>query len=93
MQEQGNAPPATYGQIGLTPWDYLYIVWRRKRWVILTFLVGTVITVVYSFSLPLHVPLLDADFGRTPDGAAKLCGLDRGLGHRRTPQYAQSADL
>ena len=53
MQEQTNGAPASRSQAGITLWDYLHIVWRRKRWVILTFVVGTVITVVYSFSLPL----------------------------------------
>jgi succinoglycan biosynthesis transport protein ExoP len=36
----------------LTPQDYLEIFWRRKWWLILPFIVGTSITLLYSYSLP-----------------------------------------
>src|SRR5437879_1633000 len=41
------------GITSLTPQDYLEIFWRRKWWLILPFIVGTSITILYSYSLPL----------------------------------------
>jgi len=32
--------------------EYLEIFWRRKWWLILPFIVGTSITILYSYSLP-----------------------------------------
>src|SRR5215813_4595293 len=40
------------GTKSLTPQDYLEIFWRRKWWLILPFIVGTSITIFYSYSLP-----------------------------------------